>query len=269
MKKSMMLLFATVYFAVAFFYGCSSEKYISKWASNKITVDGRDNDWTNKTKFYKDQDILVGVQNDNKNLYVLFETPDRTKQMQIMHRGFIVWLDNDGGSSEDFGIKFPIGGKIGDYYPGEDMKEVEQNFTPPTDMEIYNKHDDSWSRMSFAQAKGISVAVSDNDNKLVYEMSIALHPEKGDVYFLNPKANKIGIGFQTVKLARKARPQQPTGEEGSEGVEGGEGGGYGGYGRERGEFGEQGGGEGSRGGEGYKTPEQLDFWLTTTLAANQ
>jgi len=263
MKKSTMLLFSIIYFTVAFFYGCSSEKYISKWASSKITVDGKDNDWTNKTKFYKDQDILVGVQNDSKNLYVLFETPDRMKMMQIMHRGFIVWLDNDGGSSEDFGIKFPIGKKRGNFYPGKDMKEVEQNFMP-TEMEIYNKHDKSWSSFNIGQAKGISVAVSTNDNKLIYEMSIALHPQKGDDYFLNPKADKIGIGFQTVKFQMKKRPSN-TGErgeigEGGEGREGGEEG-FGG-----GEF----GGEDAQGNRtGFKPPQNFNFWLTTTLAANK
>lgn len=263
MKKSIILLFGIVYLTTAFFYGCSSEKYISKWTNNKIVIDGRDNDWANKTKYYKDENILVGVQNDNKNLYVLFETPDRMEKMQIMHRGFIVWLDNDGGNSEDFGIKFPIGMK-GNFYPGKDMKEVERNFVP-TEMEIYNKHDKNWSRLSIGQAKGISVAIANNDDKLIYEMSIDLHPEKGDVYFLNPKADKIGIGFQTVKLERKGLSQRPTQGE----SEGGDEGGYGGYGREGGEFGEGGGAEGRRGGQGFRPPEQLNFWLTTTLATNQ
>jgi hypothetical protein len=260
MNKSRILFYWFLFLTFALFFGCSSEKFISKWSSNKILIDGNDNDWKNETKFYKDEDILVGVENDDKNLYVLFETTDKSKQMQIMHRGFIVWLDNAGGTSQVLGIKFPIGMK-GLFYPGADMKDLEQRFSPK-ELEIYSKQNESWTKMGVGRAKGISTAIAFRNNKLVYEMSISLYKRKGDLYSLNPEGDKVGIGFQTGEFEiKKGSPDLPEGSEIGEGGEGDYGGGFEG---EPGETGISSEGQAKQ----YNESNRLNFWLIATLAAN-
>ena len=249
MKLLKIFSFALFFIAI-FLGGCSSEKFISKRANSKIQIDGKDNDWQNKTKYFKDQNVLIGVQNNNKNLYLLMETNDRQRIRQIMGRGFIIWFDNSGGSSKKFGVKFPIGRR-------------ESRNMGMRELEIYNPHTESWDLVSFNEAKGIKIALNRNRDKLIYEMKISLD-KKNSSYFLQPENGKIGIGFTTPEFSRNMKMRSGRDENGvkigmggREGREAGEGG----MGEGR-EF-----GEGRRGGQRPNLPEQFKLWLTVNLAS--
>ncbi len=255
--KSYKLYFLFLVFLTLMISGCGGVNYVSKWNNSRIKIDGNDNDWKNNTEYIKDKNILVGVQNDKNDLYVLFETSDRAIEGQIMRGGLILWLDRSGGSSKKFGIKYPLS-----------MRDERQ--TGGTELEFYNPDNDSWERSTFKEAKGINIAFKRDNEKFVYEMKIDLHPG-GNSYFLNAKADEVGVGFAAGKIERRQRSSfEGGGREGGFGRGEGEGGesGEGGFGG-RG-FGGRGGRGGYGGGEGGQRPQQaepLDFWMNVHLAA--
>ena len=56
-----------------------------------------------------DKPIIIGLQNDSNNLYLLLKAEDRDTQMMIMRGGLTVWLDSKGGKNKKFGIRYPVG----------------------------------------------------------------------------------------------------------------------------------------------------------------
>jgi hypothetical protein len=73
-----------------------------------IVIDGRQSDWDGSLYLLKKANVMVGARNDSENLYICFVTNDQAAQREIMRNGLTVWFDPSGGSSERYGIKFPL-----------------------------------------------------------------------------------------------------------------------------------------------------------------
>lgn len=266
------------------FGGCTSMLLVkSSWSSSKIVVDGSDSDWGDTMFYIPSAQLTAGIRNDSKYLYLVLKTTDRRQAFQIRGLGLTVWFNRSGGTGKDFGIRFPIGhamraGFGGGRGMGSDSAMQNATFVMrnPNELELLGVNPNGPERLSVADLKGIQLQMRSTDDGLIYEMRVPLHKSAEDPYAINPKGDKIGIGFEGGKFERPSGFNPRGGrmggfEGGGMGGEGGgempgggmEGGGYGGgggYGR-----GERGGMQ-REGGERFQTPKQIDFWLRVDLA---
>ena len=57
--------------------GCSSSQLmVSSAKESKIVIDGNQDDWSGKLKYFEDERAAVGFQNDEENLYFCLVTAD-------------------------------------------------------------------------------------------------------------------------------------------------------------------------------------------------
>lgn len=249
--------------------GCNDNIINSVWKTNDIKIDGNDSDWGNSLTYVKDSNLLFGVQNDDKYLYLCLATNDQDLQTKILRLGLTIWFDTTGGDNEIFGIKYPLSFQDLDHSnfnfgKNENFTPEEQNFNHgnmnekmlmrQTDVEILGKNKNDYTRIGLSELKGIEIKVNIKNYRFVYEMKIPLVQTKETPYAINTDTSRtIGIGLETGTIDRNKFPQEKGfGIEGSsaenqggeEPIEGG--GGYfgggnmhprgsGGYGRQRGD----------------------------------
>ena len=266
--------------AISLLFGCGGDEYISKKADKPIIIDGNDNDWEGKATYMKDQGVILGVQNDADNLYLMLVTSNQSKIHQILSRGLIIWFDGEGGSSKKFGIKYPFGHIPGDMQ-GKDFKKGDfgREAPPPNlermsnELEVFEPDTKTWARTTFVETKGIEAKISYKNDRLVYELRIALSPKGGNSYFIPTGKDKIGVGFEVPEFDRSKIKERPSGDGEMGGPEGGPGGGFGGGERAGGGM-EGGGGRGpgghgggrGPGGAGGESQKSFSYWTTVTLA---
>ncbi len=91
---------------------CSSmikTESISAKPPKTVTVDGDDADWREPMLYDEKSDLLVGVKNDNENLYVCIKTANESTIRRLMTTGISLWFNNQGTSDQSFGLNFPMG----------------------------------------------------------------------------------------------------------------------------------------------------------------
>ena len=86
--------------------GCSSSEFMVSSSVNNITIDGNHEDWSGKLKYYEDEKVAIGFQNDDKNLYFCLVTSYRANAMKIMAFGLTVWFEPENGEQE-IGLQYP------------------------------------------------------------------------------------------------------------------------------------------------------------------
>lgn len=88
------------------FVGCSSSELMVSSSVSNITIDGNHEDWSGKLKYFEDEKVAIGFQNDDKNLYFCLVTSDRANAMKIMAFGLTVWFEPENGEQE-IGLQYP------------------------------------------------------------------------------------------------------------------------------------------------------------------
>ncbi|MGD0756574.1 MAG: hypothetical protein ABR927_16100 [Bacteroidales bacterium] len=99
-------------FIVAFFFiSCSKKIYnSSSWQSNKVTIDGKINEWPNPLRFYdQETGISYNITNDRDNLYFVCSITNEFLQTKILRSGLEFKIDTLGKKSLGVSIKYPIG----------------------------------------------------------------------------------------------------------------------------------------------------------------
>jgi hypothetical protein len=287
--------------AALLFTGCGTVNVASKWADNKITVDGVDDEWQSGAYYLKDHNLLLGIKNDDENFYFAMITSDETNIHQILTGGLTLWFDNDGGSDKKFGVRFPLGLKLpgmrpgtnasasglggeeeGDEFPGTikndsngkgkapgqgvmpapDFSQMEASFS---DLEILNEKDTS--RMSADAARGIAVKMKVINDKLVYEFKIPLKSKDNSYAIDVNKNNEFTLGIET-SVSNKKTNDSPGGDmpDGGDMPGGGPGGMPPGGGGPGGPGGPGGMPPRGRGFGGHFPREALSYWLNVILA---
>ena len=275
-----LLLLLPIIFSVT---GCGDTQLNSKWRTQNLIIDGKDIDWGNSLIYNDDLKALVGVENDNKFLYLCLVTNDQELEAKILRMGLTVWFDRTASDDKDFGIKFPIGrgrvdrtamremmGNPGGQRPDPEKmrKMIVKN---ENEIEIIGKNNDI-NRMPITELKGVELKLGLKGGRLVYEMKIPLSHKGGFSYALNADTgNTIRVGLETGSFQRKSngengfkRPER--GEGGFGPSAGGDGDNYGGEGMERGEGGRERGGYGGRGEFNRSSLEPVSFWAKVKLA---
>jgi hypothetical protein len=83
------------------------EIFKAAWITSPVKVDGNGNEWTNPLRYYDaDTKLSFAFANDDKNLYLCFQTNDNLNQMKIMHAGMQISLNVKGSHTAT--INFPI-----------------------------------------------------------------------------------------------------------------------------------------------------------------
>jgi hypothetical protein len=207
---------------------CSTEKYLSRWDDNTITVDGNQTDWDGNLKYIEDERTAVGVFNNDENLYICFTTDDNLKIIQIMKMGLTLWLVPGDGNAKTRGIKYPL---RSDEFEIQQMREkrligyekdyiknlLEINKKKQTELQIVNDQDYSLYMYSLNEAPGIKIKLGESMGQLVYEISVPIGGEsKNDFSMALLPGDDIMVRFETGEYSRPERSHgsgmQPGGD---------------------------------------------------------
>ncbi len=220
---------------------------------------------------------MIGYYNDGQFLYFCLTTRDRGLRSQIMRRGLIVWLDQDGGKKKSFGIEYPVA-MPGTYIvePSGDTGDASGSSRRPMEanqdrLVILGPGKDDRQDLAFDEAPGIQAKIGEATGVLVYEMRVPLMKADKQPYAIGAKPDAIvGVGLETPQMERSE--MRPMGGGGGRGGFGGRGGGFGGRGGYGGGYGGHGGGYGGGGYGGRGNQEQtkpLKVWTSLQLATQQ
>jgi len=231
----------------------------SQWSVEPIKVDGQVEDWSAiPLTYFEDEQVSLGLQNDDESLYILFRTKSQTWERLIRMSGVTMWLDETGGKKKDFGIRYIGGPSLSEMQktgmPGEGS--FRDNLTPEQKQHLIQKQEaiadqitvlyEEGKQEIFIPADGsrgpaISSAVP--QGIYTYEFRIPLQDKHGDYYFIKPQppGQTLGIGLEWGGVSRRDR-QRMTEETGGE--------------------------RGGRMHEERQMPEKQEIWMKVHLAQN-
>ena len=243
--------------------GCGNSKLElnSNWQDREITVDGKNADWLGAMLFFEEDNISVGLLNDENFFYICMIAEDQFIRTQVMRQGFTLWFDPDGGKEKTFGIKYPVGMQASGLPRGmiRDEQSMERSSQalrrPMIELEILGPGKDEVKKMPIEEAKGIDIHVEFSSGMLVYELKVPLIQSEQHPYSIGAEAgSSIGIGLETDKMERQDVRRQISGGRGGGGTTSG-----------------MRGGAGDRGMPGGRRPQMrqpLKIWAVVQLASN-
>ncbi len=242
--------------------GCGNSKLElnSNWRDREITVDGKNTEWRGAMLFFEEDNVSVGLFNDENFFYICMIVEDQFVRTQVMRQGFTVWFDPDGGKDKTFGIKYPVGMQASGMGMRRDEQSVERSRQAPRrpmiELEILGRGKDELKKMPIAEAKGIDIIAEFSSGMLVYELKVPLIQSEQHPYAIGAEADSsVGIGLEMSKMERPDMRRQMSGGRGGGGPSGGMRGGA--------------GGRGMPGGRGRPQMRQpLKIWAVVQLASN-
>jgi len=242
--------------------GCGSTRELAGgWTDSEITIDGKSGDWIGATTYDKDQDVSIGIRNDEEFAYVCLITTNRMTQRQIMVNGLTVWFDPTGRKEKTFGILFPVSTirearrTMGEGERPEPATQRNIVDRVHQELEIVGADPNNRLRLSFVELKGIELRMNATGSSLVYELKIPLKPSENHPYAIGITGmGPLAVGFETEIIApeRIQRGDMPTGT-GAAGIRGAA-------------RGNRPAGARPEAGMQGERPEPLDFWTRVQLA---
>jgi hypothetical protein len=198
--------------------GCSSFMSFqtnSDLPKQKITIDGKTDDWVGELYVVPAETLNLGFLNDRENLYLCLVAEDRATRAQIMMQGLIVWFNPQGKKEKVFGIKYPVGIPPGDWPkqlgPGQGDEFIEDYLNKNlTQLEILGSEKEKVppQKMEVSEAKGIEIKVVPSTGMLVYELKIPLQrtPDHPIAVGADP-GQTVAVGFETPEINPKYLPK--------------------------------------------------------------
>jgi len=241
--------------------GCGNYKLElnSDWRDREITVDGKNADWLGAMLFFEEDNVSVGLLNDENFFYVCLIAEDLFIRAQVMRKGFTLWFDPDGGKEKTFGIKYPLGMQASGRGMRRDEQSLERSSQAPrrpmNELEILGPGKDERKKMLIAEVKGIDISIEFSSGMLVYELKVPLNKSEQHPYAIGAEAgSSVGIGLETSKIEREEMRREMSGGRGGGGPTGGLRGGA--------------GGRGMPGGRRPQMGKPLKIWAVVQLASN-
>ena len=219
--------------------GCGNSKLELKsdWRDREITVDGKNADWLGAMLFFEEDNVSVGLLNDENFFYICLIAEDQFIRAQVMRQGFTLWFDPDGGKEKTFGIKYPVGMQASGLRRG--MRSDEQSMErssqtlrrPMIELEILGPGKDEVKKMPIEEVTEIEINIEFSSGMLVYELKVPLVQSQQHPYAIGAEAgSSIGIGLEVSKMKRQDVRRAMSGGRGGGGRMGGMRGGAGGRG---------------------------------------
>lgn len=157
----------------------------SHFASTPPTIDGKATEWDTPLQTDEKTHLKYAVLNDARTVYLRLKTADPGTQRRLLFQGLTVWLDSTGRQREQFGVKFPLGGRMGDgvraYVEGAEAEPAAQarmaeSVAGMHEMQLLKyKGSLEPSLVENHTLLGIHAAAAfDADHNLVYELAVPL-----------------------------------------------------------------------------------------------
>lgn len=252
--------------SVVLLNGCGSTTELSsRWTAGQIQIDGSATEWDTLLVPIPSTQLLLGVANDDDNVYVCVEGPIRIFRQQIVGPGLTLWFERADGART--GVRYPIGMFSGgerisfsstreDDPQNEDVVRAES----PREFEIVGPGEGDRTRFSIAEGQGVQVRMAAAEGSMTYEMKIPLRASSTRPYAIGAApGTMIKVGVESGRLPSMG----PRSEEGDSGRRPG-GGGPPQGGRGRGD--RSGGGRPGQGAERPERPQPIDFWANVHLS---
>ncbi len=237
-------------------------------APSDVKIDGKLTEWTEKQlSTDRTAKIKYIIANDDKNLYVVIKTADRSTIMRIMSAGITVALNPEGKKKETYAVTFPVikqkdlaETRIASGGERPDINSMQQTMrSKMIIMSVKGFPSIELDQISIYNNYGLKTAIDfDEQNNLCYEAAIPLSLLSLSINQSEPLACNIKInGFKMPDM-----PNEPGGGMGG----GPPGGGMGG--------GPPGGGMGGSPPGGMRNMNEdmadllksTDFWVKRTMA---
>jgi len=188
--------------------GCSQNilEIGSYWTPEKIQIDGYLYDWKDiPMTYFKDEEVSLGILNDNENLYVLLCFRNDMWAQLIRMNGVTLWFDKDGEKKKDYGIRYKGGnppvrmeGDRGVKMENltreqkERFKEM-QGLEPQLTIIDKGKH----TITSPCGSHGVAVSSSISQGLYIYEFSIPIKEREKEYCLINTQPGQtINVGFE-------------------------------------------------------------------------
>ena len=197
----------------------------ASWISSPVKADGKASEWKLPLSLYdSDTKLFFGFSNDQKNIYLCFQSPDEINQEKIMQAGVEVTLSVKG--KHKVSIDFPVGGKSGSAHGGSDLNNS-QYWDRINRQDSFLLHDTMMEVNGFATRSGmipihdnsgINAAINwDESNKLTYEIAIPFKEFLGNDYSPGDLTKEISldITIKELKGHRKDARSHSIGNGGS------------------------------------------------------
>lgn len=189
--------------------GCSQLELTSRPLDRDITIDGRHEDWQDALTYLKDQNLSIGILNDDTDLYLCMVTSDMGLESRLVMQGLILWFDASGGKDRSFGIRYPMGIPFQNRPPSpEDRPDTETPRNTPyemslREMEIIGPGEEERHHFSIAELEGIQARARSDQGMFVYEVKVPLQRRESARFAIHAEGEVIGIGLETSEPDRE------------------------------------------------------------------
>ena len=254
--------------------GCSTLQLESHWRDSEIVIDGQSNDWIGRLMFMDNPNLSLGLQNDDRFLYICLIAEDQSVRNRIAIRGMTLWFDSEGGKAKTYGITFPIGRqetqrnprKTMNFEEKRDPEQMRERAQASLDeVEIKTPGRQEPVRIDRSELKGIEIAFKNSSGLAVYEVKIPLQDNQDSPFFLDTlNGSQISVGLEVPKMEISQRPAGMGGRDSMGGGMGGRGGVGGGM-SGRGSL----GGRTSMGGQMADIQKGIKIWAAVQLASTK
>jgi hypothetical protein len=258
--KLFKISFAFILFTSIYFIGCSSTPELISTKPHNIVIDGNASDWGANLKYLKDENVAVGVTNDDNYFYLCLATTDLSKVLPMFGKGFVVWLENEKNDST-LGIKYPLHNIVNEarvnvnpnVFRGKGRGMMLKKLMASQDeIRILNKDKFPVTAISTSDSSGLTAKIGYNNDQFVYELRVPLRKTDNSKYSISAApGEKLLVKFETERPERRNfNGRRGGGMMGPGGMGTGPGGFY--------------GGERPEGGEGMLF-EPINFSIEVTL----
>ncbi len=245
--------------------GCKTQEVPSHWLMMPIQVDGKMTEWTGlATTYFEEEGVVLGLSNDDKNLFIHFRFTNPTWARAIRMTGLTLWIDAEGKKDKEVGIRFHGGPSLSELMAargGEQFdnlrQEQKQGFLE-REAQTANKFiffDNSYyveASIPIDGSRGPAAGYDTSMGFYSYEFSVPLKESAVQFYGLGVQPGQticLGAGWGEMRIGRGGMRGGPPG-----GFDGGPPGGSGVR------------PPGGTGGRRIQPPEKQEIWVKTQLA---
>ncbi len=193
-----------------FFTACENYRIKSGWRDREIKIDGNIDNWTNNMQYLENENLNIGIANDNDFLYLCISMSNKSLARQIIMQGLTAWFNSAGINKGTLGIHYPIGiinmysnvikvlfGKNTDRSLNDALKNdfFRQQFD---ELEIFKSRNGKPAVYNVAGVMGTEVYITNYDEILTYELKLPLSKSTNYIASIakNP-GESVRLIFQT------------------------------------------------------------------------
>ncbi len=215
--------------------GCSSSEVIlSSAPESKIVVDGNHEDWNGKLKYFEDEQVALGFQNDEENLYLCLVSANKSSVMKMMTLGLTIWFE-PANDEQIIGLQYPkkmVGTNMKDMMGKNRNQNNDSDFEVTINTIMQNQGEfllvDEDEEILYASPigsnDGFKIKVGVVNNQFVYEAMIPIGNNSQAQMPINIFPNeKFTIEFETGEIdIEEMKKNSGIGQGGGGGMQGGE-----------------------------------------------